>query len=60
MLFGRDDSGQNLVLALGGLFQHVLVDALLLTGRRIADELRERSRGNSLGFALEQEHGQKV
>lgn len=59
-LFGRGDPVQNPVLALGGFFQHALVDAFLLGGRRVTDELREWSRGDGLGFAFEGKHGLSI
>ena len=58
-LFDNGGPGQDPVLTLGGFFQHALVDAFLLGGRRVADELRERSRGDCLGFSLKWEHGLK-
>ena len=58
-LFSGDNPGQNPVLAFSGLFQHLLVNALFLARRRIADEIRERSRGDRLGFAIE-EHRYKI
>ena len=59
-LFGAGGPGKYPILALGGPFQHLFIDTLLLPGKCVANEIGKRRRRSSLGPALEREYGDDV